>query len=150
MAVDPHCFDADPDPDPAQNLPRIQIQIRGGGGGCRSAKNVHPPWPNPRYAPGRRTVQQSSPPPSPLQDVAVNLAICYHCNWPVGHTPTAHTRVSDPDPDPNWILIQSGQWIPIRKRERGERRVGGSDSEGGNGGGGDENEKHLKQTYVWK
>ena len=51
MAVDPHCFDADPDPDPAQNLPRIQIQIRGGGGGCRSAKNVHPPWPNPRYAP---------------------------------------------------------------------------------------------------
>ena len=32
MAVDPHCFDADPDPDPAQNLPRIQIQIRGGVG----------------------------------------------------------------------------------------------------------------------
>jgi hypothetical protein len=29
---------------------RIQIQIRGGGGG-RSAKNVHPPWQNPRYAP---------------------------------------------------------------------------------------------------
>jgi hypothetical protein len=47
-AVDPHCFDADPepDPDPAQNLD----QIRGGGGG-RSAKNVHPPWQNPRYAP---------------------------------------------------------------------------------------------------
>jgi hypothetical protein len=36
-AVDPHCFDADPDPDP--------------GGGVRSAKNVHPPWQNPRYAP---------------------------------------------------------------------------------------------------
>jgi hypothetical protein len=32
-AVDPHCFDADPDP--AQNL-------------GRSAKNVHPPWQNPR------------------------------------------------------------------------------------------------------
>ena len=29
-------------------LMRIQIQIRGGG---RSAKNVHPPWQNPRYAP---------------------------------------------------------------------------------------------------
>jgi hypothetical protein len=28
---------------------RIQIRIRGGGG--RSAKNVHPPWQNPRYAP---------------------------------------------------------------------------------------------------
>jgi hypothetical protein len=27
----------------------IRIQIRGGGG--RSAKNVHPPWQNPRYAP---------------------------------------------------------------------------------------------------
>jgi hypothetical protein len=32
---------------------RIQIQIGGGGGGggVRSAKNVHPPWQNPRYAP---------------------------------------------------------------------------------------------------
>ncbi len=30
---------------------RIQIQVRGGGGGDRSAKNVHPPWQNPRYAP---------------------------------------------------------------------------------------------------
>jgi hypothetical protein len=38
--VDPHCFGADPDPDPG-----------GGGGGSRSAKNVHPPWQNPRYAP---------------------------------------------------------------------------------------------------
>ncbi len=28
----------------------IWIRIRGGGGG-RSAKNVHPPWQNPRYAP---------------------------------------------------------------------------------------------------
>ncbi len=28
---------------------RIQIQIRGGGS---SAKNVHPPWQNPRYDPG--------------------------------------------------------------------------------------------------
>ncbi len=31
-------------------LMRIRIQIRGGGGG-RSAKNVHPPLANPRYAP---------------------------------------------------------------------------------------------------
>jgi hypothetical protein len=32
---------------------RIQIQIRVGGGGGKSAKNVHPPWQNPRYAPGQ-------------------------------------------------------------------------------------------------
>ncbi len=32
-------------------LMRIRIQIRGGGGWGRSAKNVHPPWQNPRYAP---------------------------------------------------------------------------------------------------
>ncbi len=32
-------------------LMRIRIQIRRGGGG-RSAKNVHPPWQNPRYALG--------------------------------------------------------------------------------------------------
>jgi hypothetical protein len=38
-------FDADPDPDP---------DLGGGGvGGSRSAKNVHPPWQNPRYAPDR-------------------------------------------------------------------------------------------------
>jgi hypothetical protein len=30
---------------------RIRIQIRGGRGGGRSAKNLHPPWQNPRYAP---------------------------------------------------------------------------------------------------
>jgi hypothetical protein len=31
---------------------RIQIRIRGGGGGGgRPAKNVHPPWQDPRYAP---------------------------------------------------------------------------------------------------
>jgi hypothetical protein len=41
-AVDQHCFDADPDPDPDPDP----------GGGGRSAKNVHPPWQNPRYAPG--------------------------------------------------------------------------------------------------
>ena len=41
-AVDPHCFDADPDPYPDPDP---------GGGGGRSAKNVHPPWQNPRYAP---------------------------------------------------------------------------------------------------
>jgi hypothetical protein len=48
-AVDPHCFDADPDP--AQNLDADPDPDPGGGGG-RSAKNVHPPWQNPRYAPG--------------------------------------------------------------------------------------------------
>ncbi len=37
-SVDPHCFDADP----KQDL---------GGGGGRSAKNLHPSWQNPRYAP---------------------------------------------------------------------------------------------------
>jgi hypothetical protein len=53
-AVDPHCFDgdadADPDPDPAQNLDADPDPDPGGGGG-RSAKNVHPPRQNPRYAP---------------------------------------------------------------------------------------------------
>jgi hypothetical protein len=52
--VDPHCFDADPDP--AQNLaadpdPDQDPDPGGGGGGDRSAKNMHPPWQNPRYAP---------------------------------------------------------------------------------------------------
>jgi hypothetical protein len=46
--VNPHCFDADPDPDPAQNLDPDPDLDPGGG---RSAKNVHPPWQNPRYAP---------------------------------------------------------------------------------------------------
>ncbi len=50
-AVDLHCFDADPDP--AQNLDADPDPDPGGGGGVgRSAKNVHPPWQNPRYAPG--------------------------------------------------------------------------------------------------
>ncbi len=44
--VDPHCFDSDPDP--AQNLDSDPDP----GGGGRSGKNVHPPWQNPRYAPG--------------------------------------------------------------------------------------------------
>jgi len=75
---------------------RIRIQLKifpgsrsrsGGGGGCRSAKNVHPPWPNPRYAPGLRTVQQSSPPPSPLQDVAVNLLSLQLARRPYPHGP---------------------------------------------------------------
>jgi hypothetical protein len=48
-AVDPHCFDADPDP--AQNLDADPDSDQAGGGGGRSAKNVHPPWQNPRYAP---------------------------------------------------------------------------------------------------
>ena len=49
--MDPHCYDADPDPDPdpAQNLDADPDPDPGGGG--RSAKNVHPPWQNPRYAP---------------------------------------------------------------------------------------------------
>ncbi len=48
--MDSHCFDADPepDPDPAQNLERADADPDGGGG---SAKNVHLPWQNPRYAP---------------------------------------------------------------------------------------------------
>jgi hypothetical protein len=49
-AVDPHCFDADADPDPAQNLDADPDPDPGGG---ISANNVHPPWQNPRYAPGR-------------------------------------------------------------------------------------------------
>ncbi len=55
-AVDPHCFDADPepDPDPAQNLDP-DPDPDPGGGGDRSAKNVHPPWQNPRYAPASHT-----------------------------------------------------------------------------------------------
>jgi hypothetical protein len=43
--VDPHCFDADPDPDPAQNLDADPDPDPD------PAKNVHPPWQNPRYAP---------------------------------------------------------------------------------------------------
>ncbi len=43
--MDPHCFD--PDPDPYQNLDPDPDPGRGGGGG-RSAKNVLPPWQNPR------------------------------------------------------------------------------------------------------
>ena len=51
--MDPHCFDADPDP--AQNLDADpDPNPDPGGGGVRSAKNVHPPWQNPRYAPVSR------------------------------------------------------------------------------------------------
>jgi len=49
-AVDPHCFELDPDPDPAQNLNADPDPDPGGGGGG-PAKNVHPPWQNPRNAP---------------------------------------------------------------------------------------------------
>jgi hypothetical protein len=28
------------------------------------------------------------------------------------------SRIAKPDPDPNWIRIQSGQWIQIRIRIR--------------------------------
>jgi hypothetical protein len=61
-AVDPHCFDADPEPDPAQNLDADPDPDPGGGGGggFRSAKNVHPPWQNPRYAPGNRVKFQNN------------------------------------------------------------------------------------------
>jgi hypothetical protein len=48
-AVDPHCFDADPYP--AQNLDADPDPDPDPGGGGRSAKNVHPPWQNPGYAP---------------------------------------------------------------------------------------------------
>ncbi len=53
-AVDPLCFDVDPEPDPdtAQNLyADPDPDPDPGVGGGRSAKNVHPPWQNPRYAP---------------------------------------------------------------------------------------------------
>ncbi len=49
-AGDPHCFDADPEPDLDAD-PDPDPDPGGGGGGDRSAKNVHPPWQNPRYAP---------------------------------------------------------------------------------------------------
>ncbi len=56
--MDPHQdFDADSEPDPAQNLdedPDPDPDPDPGGGGRkggRSAKNVHPSWQNPRYAP---------------------------------------------------------------------------------------------------
>ncbi len=54
--MDPPCFDADsePDPDPAQHLDADPDPDPGGGGEGRSAKNVHPPWQNPRYAPAVR------------------------------------------------------------------------------------------------
>jgi hypothetical protein len=60
--LDLDCFDADPepDPDPAQNLyadPDPDPDPDPGGGGGRSAKNVHPPWQNPRYAPGSAYAQ---------------------------------------------------------------------------------------------
>jgi hypothetical protein len=43
-------FNADPDPESAQNLDAgpDPDPDPDGGGGCRSAKNVHPPWQNPR------------------------------------------------------------------------------------------------------
>ncbi len=47
-AVDPHCFDRIRIRIQLKILMRIRIQIRRGR---RSAKNVHPPWQNPRYAP---------------------------------------------------------------------------------------------------
>ena len=50
-AVDLHCFDADLDP--AQNLDADLDPDPDPGGSGRSAKNVHPPWQNPRYAPDR-------------------------------------------------------------------------------------------------
>ncbi len=63
--MDPHCFDADPgpDPDPAQNIdadPDPDTDPDPGEGG-RSAKNVHPPWQNPRYAPAELRVRNFEP-----------------------------------------------------------------------------------------
>ncbi len=46
-----YCCDADPDP--AQNLDADPDPDPEGGG--RSAKNVHPPWQNPRFAPDYNT-----------------------------------------------------------------------------------------------
>jgi hypothetical protein len=45
---------SEPDSDPAQNLdadPDPDPDPDPGGGGGRSAKNVHPTWQNPTYAP---------------------------------------------------------------------------------------------------
>ena len=124
---------------------RIRIQLKifpgsrsrsgGGGGGCRSAKNVHPPWPNPRYAPGLRTVQQSSPPPSPLQDVAVNLLSLQLARRPYPHGPHpgfGSGSWSELDPD----SIGSVDPDP-EKRERGTEGgwVGLGGREWGGGGG---------------
>ncbi len=51
VCVYPHWFDADPDL--AQNLDADPDPDPDPvGGGSRFAKNVHPPWQNPRYAPG--------------------------------------------------------------------------------------------------
>ncbi len=47
-------LDPEPAPDLAQNLDTDPDPGRGGEGGGRSAKNVHPPWQNPRYAPEHR------------------------------------------------------------------------------------------------
>jgi hypothetical protein len=41
----------DPDPDPAQNLDADPDPDLDPGGWGRSAKIVHTPWQNPRYAP---------------------------------------------------------------------------------------------------
>ncbi len=47
-AVDPHCFDADPDP--AHNIDADPDPDPDTGG----REYAHPPWQNPRYAPGDR------------------------------------------------------------------------------------------------
>ncbi len=55
---------------------RIRIQIRGAGG--RSAKNVHPPWQNPRYAPAHSALRH-------LTTVACErqlLSLCTECTVP--------------------------------------------------------------------
>jgi hypothetical protein len=49
---DLHCFDADPDTDPAQNLDADPVPDPDPEGEGMPATNVHPPWQNPRYAPG--------------------------------------------------------------------------------------------------
>ncbi len=63
--MDPHCFDADADPkpypDPAQNLDADPYPDPDpGGGGVGQPKNVHPPWQNPRYAPGSGFTESGS------------------------------------------------------------------------------------------
>jgi hypothetical protein len=43
------------------------------------------------------------------------------------HFPMLTSRVADPDLDPNWIRIQSGQWIRIRIRNPDRIQEGKND-----------------------
>jgi hypothetical protein len=84
--VDPHCFDADPDP--AQNLDADldPDPDPGGEGWGRSAKNVHPPWQNPRYAPA-----------CPYATLALWIRIDFNADPNLAFQVNSEP-VSDPDP----------------------------------------------------